>query len=77
LDAQTIINLLTPEMLARLVDHVQSRLGRQVHDFRLMTRKGGLLLVDHAHTYHARLLALQVVSDAVQLPIITNEIEVS
>jgi hypothetical protein len=75
-DTQTI-DLLTPETLAQVENHVQCRLGGQVHDFRLVVRNGGLILVGQAHVYHARLFAEQAVSDAVQLPIMANEIEVS
>jgi signal transduction histidine kinase len=46
-DTQTI-DLLTPETLAQLENHVQYRLGGQVHDFRLRVRNGGLILVGRA-----------------------------
>jgi len=67
----------TPERLARLEEHIQSRLTGRVHDLRLVIRDGGLVLRGHAHTYHAKQLAQHAVMGATHLPIQANAIEVS
>jgi hypothetical protein len=67
----------TPEQLARLEEHIQSRLTGRVHDLRLVLHEGGLVLRGHAHTYYAKQLAQHAVMDAMSLPIRANEIDVS
>jgi len=67
----------TPERLARLEEHIQSRLTGRVHDLRLVLHEGGLVLRGHAHTYHAKQLAQHAVMGATNLPIWANEIDVS
>jgi len=67
----------TPERLARLVEHIRSRLTGRVRDLRLVLRDGGLVLQGHAHTYHAKQLAQHAVMSMTNLPIRANEIEVS
>jgi hypothetical protein len=67
----------TPERLARLEEHIQSRLTGRVLDLRLVIRDGGLVLQGHAHTYHAKQLAQHAVMNSTNLAIQANEIEVS
>jgi hypothetical protein len=74
---QPELPLATPERLARLEEHIQSRLTGRVHDLRLVIRDGGLVLRGYAHTYHAKQLAQHAVMGATKLPIQANEIEVS
>jgi hypothetical protein len=71
------MDLTTPEETAELESHVQCRLGRRVHDFRLVMADEGLVLRGRAHTYYAKQLAQHAVLEATPLPILANEIEVS
>ena len=64
------------ESLAQIEEHVQYRLTGRVRDFRLLVRNDGLVLLGHAHTYHAKQLAQHAVMAATSLPIQANEIEV-
>lgn len=63
--------------LQQLELHLQSRLSGRVRDLRLVIRDGGLILHGHAHTYHAKQLARHAVMEAINLPILVNDIEVS
>jgi hypothetical protein len=64
------------ETLARIEEHVRSRLAGLLWDFRLVFRDNGLVLRGRAHTYYAKQLAQHVVMEASSLPIHTNELEV-
>jgi hypothetical protein len=67
---------LSAEDVARLEAHIQSRLCGSVHDFRLVSRAGALILRGHSHTYHAREAACHAVVEATGLPVAGNEIEI-
>jgi hypothetical protein len=58
----------TCESLAQIEEHVQCRLNGRVHDFRLVVRNEGLVLLGHAHTYYAKQLAQQTVMEAWRRP---------
>jgi hypothetical protein len=64
------------ETLARIDQHVRSRLAGLLRDFQLVFRDNGLVLRGHAHTYYAKQLAQHAVMQASSLPIHANEIEV-
>jgi len=64
------------EAADQLEAHVQSRLNGLVPAFRLVWRDKGLILLGHAHTYHAKQLAHDLVTEQTTLPILANEIEV-
>jgi hypothetical protein len=66
----------SPE-LERLSAHVEGRLGRQVHDLRLLLGDHGLVLQGRARTYYAKQLAQQAVMQASHYRIQANEIEVT
>jgi hypothetical protein len=68
---------MTGESLARIEEHVQSRLTGRVRDFQLLIRDQGLVLRGHARTYHAKQLAQHAVMEATSLPILANEIAVA
>lgn len=59
-----------------LSSQVQSRLNRQIRNFRLVTADGGIILYGRARSYYAKQLAQQAVMKATNLPIFGNEIEV-
>jgi hypothetical protein len=60
-----------------LETHVQSRLGGRIKDLQLVVQDQGLILRGHARTYYAKQLAQQAVMQATELPILSNDIEVS
>jgi hypothetical protein len=64
------------ETLARIEEHVRSRLAGLLRDFRLAFHDNGLVLRGRAHTYYAKQLAQHVVMAASSLPIRANELEV-
>ncbi len=70
------LEVLIPEKLSLLEQDVQGRLHGLVRDFRLLMRGDGLVLEGRTRTYHAKQLAQHAVMNAVNLPIIANEIEV-
>ena len=69
-----------PTILASAIElveaHVQSQLSGRVRDFRLSLRDNGLVLQGHAHSYYAKQLAQHIVMEALDAPILANEIEV-
>ena len=65
------------ETLARIEEHVRSRLTGLLRDFRLVFHNNGLVLRGHVHTYYAKQLAQHAVMEASSLPIRSNEMEVS
>lgn len=56
--------------------HVGSRLGGQIHDFRVAIRDHGLAIQGRSRTQHARQLAQQAAMEITELPIVANEIRV-
>jgi osmotically-inducible protein OsmY len=64
------------ELVDKLETHVQCWLGGRVRDFRVLSKKGGLLLQGQSQTYHAKQLAQQRVMEMTALPIVANEIVV-
>lgn len=62
--------------VTQLEAHVQRRLSRRVHDFRLTIRKHGLILQGRTRTYYAKQLAQHAVMAVTDLPILANEIDV-
>ncbi len=70
------IDLTTADGPAELEAHVQSRLGRQVRDFRLVAGDRGVLLRGWAPSYYAKQLAQHAVMQATDHPIQANLIEV-
>jgi hypothetical protein len=67
---------LRPE-LERLAAQVQSRLGRQVLDLRLLLQDDGLVLQGRARSYYVKQLAQHVVMQVTEYRIRANEIEVT
>ena len=67
----------TPEQLACIEEHVRCRVFGRVRDLELVVRDQGLVLLGHAHTYHAKQLAQHAVLEMTDMPIWANEIEVS
>ena len=65
------------ETLARIEEHVRSRLTGLVRDFQLVFRDNGLVLRGHVHTYYAKQLTQHAVMEASSLPIRANEMEVA
>jgi hypothetical protein len=65
------------EEIARLEDHVDSRLSGRVHAFHLRLCDDGLVLSGRAPTYYAKQLAQHMVMQATDLPIRANDIEVT
>lgn len=65
------------ERLARIEEHIRSRLAGLVRDFQLLFRDEGLVLRGHVHTYYAKQRAQHAVMEVCNLPIRANEIEVS
>jgi hypothetical protein len=61
----------------RLEAHVHRRLKGRVYGFRLVQRKGGLIVQGRANSYHIKQLATEAVKAATALPILANEITVS
>jgi len=57
--------------------HVHRRVGRKVNDFQLVVENKGLILKGHSHSYYAKQLAQQAVMEATEMPILSNDIEVS
>jgi hypothetical protein len=70
------ISLAWSESLARIEEHIQSRLTGLVRDFQLVLFDQELVLRGHARTYHAKQLAQHAVMEATSLLIRANEIEV-
>ena len=77
MDEQAQTDTAARETLARIEEHVQSRLTGLLRDFQLAFRDNGLVLRGHVHTYHAKQLAQHAVMEATSLPIRANEMEVS
>jgi hypothetical protein len=71
------IDVRTDDGCAELEMHVHVRLGGRVRDFRLVVGDRGLILRGHAQTYHAKQLAQHAVMEATDVPIWSNDIEVS
>ena len=69
---------LTPpgQELDQLELHLRSRLSGRVLDFRLVPRGRGLVLRGRAGSYHGKQQAQHAVMETVNLPILSNEIEV-
>jgi hypothetical protein len=63
--------------MSRLQAAVAGRLGRRVHNFRVVVRDNGLVLQGQAPSYYAKQLAQHVVMETTHLPILINEIKVS
>lgn len=72
-------NQLSPpsQELDQLEVHLQSQLNGRVRDFRLVPRGRGLILRGRSRSYYGKQLAQHAVMDAVNLPIVANEIEVT
>ena len=67
----------TRETLARIEEHVCSRLTGLLRDFQLVFRDKGLVLRGQVPTYYAKHVAQHAVMEASSLPIRANEMEVS
>jgi hypothetical protein len=67
----------THETLARIEEHVRSRLAGLLRDFQLVFDDKGLVLRGHVTTYYAKQLAQHAVMAASRLPIRANELKVS
>src|SRR4029077_5174804 len=61
----------------RLESLIEHRLGNRVRDLRVEVRPAGLVLLGRASTYHAKQLAQHAALEAADLPILSNEIEVT
>ena len=70
------LDLPTAETLGKLEGHIQRRLNGRVRDLRLSVRDDGVVLEGQTHTYYAKQLAQHAVMEAIDLPILANEIEV-
>jgi hypothetical protein len=66
----------TTEKLGELEQHVQRQLHGRVRNFRLSLCEDGLVLDGHTQTYYAKQLAQHAVTEAADLPIRANDIEV-
>jgi hypothetical protein len=66
----------TAEMEARLVTHLQARMGSRIRYLRVVCRYDGVVLQGRACTYYAKQLAQHSVLEITNLPILANEIEV-
>jgi hypothetical protein len=77
MNEQSETDAATPEALARIEEHVRSRLTGLLRDFRLVFRDDGIVLRGHVHTYYAKQLAQHAVMEASSLPIRANEMEVA
>ncbi len=69
-------DVVTREGLDQVEMQVQFRLNGRVRDFRLALLNGGLILRGSTRTYYSKQLAQHAVMEAVDLPIIANDIEV-
>jgi hypothetical protein len=67
----------TCEAVARIEEHVRSRLTGLLRDFQLVFQNNGLVLRGHVRTYYAKQLAQHAVMEASSLPIRANEMKVS
>lgn len=67
----------TAEVLHCLAERVRHRLSGRLRDLRIEVTDAGLVLRGRAITYHASLLALDVVKNATDLVAVQNEIEVT
>jgi hypothetical protein len=67
----------TRESLARLEEHVRSRLGGRVQELKVVFMEDGLVLRGYARAYYAKQLAQHALMETTGLPIRANEIEVS
>ena len=72
-------NPLSPpsQELDQLEIHLQCQLNGRVRDFRLVARGRGLILRGRSRSYYGKQLAQHAVMEAVNLPIVANEIEVT
>jgi hypothetical protein len=77
MNVQTQTDTATHENLARVEEHVRSRLTGLLRDFQLVFHDNGLVLRGHVHTFYAKQLAQHAVMEASSLPIRANELEVS
>lgn len=75
--AEPSIDLTNANRVTELEAHIQSRLGGQIREFRLVVVDKRLILRGHTHTYYAKQLAQHAVMETSRLPILANEIEVS
>jgi hypothetical protein len=62
--------------LLELETRLRARLRGRVQELRLEQSEGGLILRGCSRTYYGKQLAQHAVMDAVNLPILANEIEV-
>ena len=77
MNEQAQTNTPTHEALSRIEEHVRCRLTGLLREFYLVFRDQGLVLRGHVHTYYAKQLAQHVVMEASNLPIRSNEMEVT
>ena len=66
----------TDHLANRAAAILLQRWGRYVHDFRVETLPGGLVLHGRAATYYAKQLAQHAAAEAAGLPVCVNAIEV-
>ena len=69
-------DLSSQEQLSELETHVQNRLNGRVAELRLSMQANGVVLKGHAHSYYAKQLVQQAITEAADLHIAANEIEV-
>lgn len=66
----------TADAITELEQHVRDRMCGQLHGFRLLSGKLGLVLLGRTQTYHAKQLAQHALTEITDLPIQANELEV-
>jgi hypothetical protein len=76
MNRQVVRHTVTPELLARIEQHVRCRLTGRARDLHLVVRDHGLVLQGHVRTYYAKQLAQHAVLETTEVPIRANEIEV-
>jgi osmotically-inducible protein OsmY len=74
---ENTVDLSVADGVTELEARVRSRLSGQVRDFRLLVGDKGVTLRGRTRTYYAKQLAQHAVMEAMVLPIVANEIEVS
>lgn len=55
---------------------LQTRLGHQLHDFRLVSQANGLVLYGRVSTYYGKQIAQHVAMEVSGLEIAANQIEI-
>jgi hypothetical protein len=71
-----MFDVLSAVAIAEMEQHIRDRMCGQLHGFRLLSGKLGLVLLGRTRTYHAKQLAQHALMEITDLPIQANEIEV-